>query len=106
MAPSSSRPLLFRALCALLGCLLLLLQVRLWVSEDGFAEASRLRSQVQLQERENRELGDRNRRLDAEVVDLKKGFAALEERARSDLGLISPNETFFVFGKSTANRQD
>lgn len=83
--------------------MLVLLQVRLWVSEDGFAEANRLSAQVALQERENRELADRNRRLDAEVRDLKKGFSALEERARSDLGLISPNETFFVFGEDASD---
>ena len=42
------------------------------------------------------------RRLDAEVRDLKRGFAAVEERARSDLGLISPGESFYVFGDPEA----
>ena len=101
-----SRPLLFRVLCVGLGGMFLMLQIRLWVSEDGFAEAGRLRTQVDLQDRENRELADRNRRLDADVRDLKKGFSALEERARSDLGLIAPNETFFVFGENAADLRD
>lgn len=91
-------PLLFRSLCVVLGTMFLLLQLRLWVSDGGFVEMNRLKSQVMLQTRENNELTERNTRLAAEVGDLKKGFGALEERARSDLGLISPNETFFVFG--------
>lgn len=98
--------MLFRVLCVGLGCMLLFLQVRLWLSEDGFAEMNRLRTQVALQDRENRALAERNRRLDAEVGDLKQGFAALEERARSDLGLISPNESFFVFGAGTLKPDD
>ena len=102
----SLHPLLFRSLCAVLGTMLLLLQLRLWVSEDGFTEMNRLKSQVSLQTRENSELAERNGRLTAEVGDLKKGFGALEERARSDLGLISPNETFFVFGADATDSGD
>ncbi|MFQ5635719.1 MAG: septum formation initiator family protein, partial [Gammaproteobacteria bacterium] len=63
----------------------------------GFSEVSRLRAQVELQRNENAELAIRNTRLQAEVVDLDSGFAAVEERARSDLGLISPDESFYVF---------
>lgn len=81
---------------ALVG-LLAILQVRLWISEDGFSEVSRLKAQVELQRHENAELADRNKRLEAEVSDLRGGFAAVEERARSDLGLIAPDETFYVF---------
>jgi cell division protein FtsB len=87
----------------LLGLLLFLLtalQIRLWVSEDGFAEVSRLRSQISFQGQENARLTERNQRLEADVQDLKRGFTALEERARSDLGLISPDESFYVFGDS------
>jgi cell division protein FtsB len=79
-------------------CLFAVLQVRLWVSEDGFREMSRLHNQVALQQNENRELAARNARLDAEVKDLTRGFAAVEERARSDLGLVAPEESFYVFG--------
>jgi cell division protein FtsB len=80
--------------------ILALLQVRLWVSEDGFRGVAQLRRQVVVQRDENRELAERNRRLDAEVADLQQGFSALEERARSDLGLIGSNETFFIFSGS------
>jgi cell division protein FtsB len=90
------RPILLRATLLVLGVLLVLLQARLWVSEDGFAGMQRLGQRVELQRTENEELAERNERLHAEVRDLKSGFTALEERARSDLGLIAPNETFFV----------
>jgi len=76
---------------------LALLQLRLWVSDDGFRGVAQLRGQVAAQRDQNRELADRNRRLEAEVADLRQGFSALEERARSDLGLIGPNETFFIY---------
>ncbi len=80
-------------------CLLLVLQVRLWISSGGFSEVSRLRQQVELQIHENEQLAERNERLEAEVKDLQRGFGAVEERARSDLGLIGQDETFYVFSK-------
>ena len=89
--------MLMRAMTAILVAIVILLQVRLWVSEDGFRGVSRLRTQVAGQRAENRQLEERNRRLEAEVADLRQGFSALEERARSDLGLIGPNETFYIF---------
>ena len=88
--------MLMRWLSATLVVLLALLQLRLWVSEDGYRGVAQLRNQVSAQRAENRELADRNRRLDAEVADLRQGFSALEERARSDLGLIGANESFFI----------
>jgi cell division protein FtsB len=77
--------------------LLAIIQARLWISRDGFPEVSRLGAQAELQRRENAELAERNARLEAEVEDLRGGFAAVEERARSDLGLIAPDETFYLF---------
>ena len=74
---------------------LLLLQYRLWLSDDGVREVLRLRSAVAEQQSENTRLLERNRQLAAEVRDLKQGYAALEERARSDLGMIAGNETFY-----------
>ena len=90
------RPLFLRVTLVVLGVFLILLQARLWVSEDGFVGARRLQDRVDLQRAENQELAERNERLHAEVRDLKSGFTALEERARADLGLIAPNETFYV----------
>jgi cell division protein FtsB len=77
---------------------LLLLQYRVWFSGDGVSEVLRLRSAVAAQQADNQRLSDRNRQLAAEVRDLKQGFSALEERARSDLGMVGRNETFFQVG--------
>jgi len=82
-------------LAAALLAALVLLQYRLWLSADGVSEVVRLRAAVEVQRSENNQLSDRNRQLAAEVRDLKQGYSALEERARSDLGMIGPNETFF-----------
>ncbi len=78
----------------LLG-VLALLQLRLWFSDDGVREVRRLQGAVQEQEEKNAELRARNEQLAAEVKDLKEGLAAVEERARSDLGMIGANETFY-----------
>ena len=78
-----------------LGAVLLLLQYRLWMSNDGVREVLRLRSAVTSQQADNLRLAERNRQLSAEVRDLKQGYVALEERARTDLGMIARNETFF-----------
>jgi cell division protein FtsB len=82
-------------LVALFAALLLLLQYRVWLSPDGAREVLRLDSAVAGQQAENSRLLERNRQLAAEVRDLKQGYAALEERARTDLGMISGNETFY-----------
>ena len=74
---------------------LLLLQYRIWFSADGVSNVLHLRSAVASQQSDNQRLSDRNRQLAAEVRDLKQGYAALEERARTDLGMVASNETFF-----------
>ena len=80
---------------AALASVLLLLQYRLWISGDGLSEVLRLKSAVTAQQVDNLRLSERNRQLSAEVHDLKQGYVALEERARTDLGMIASNETFF-----------
>lgn len=82
-------------LAAALVLVLILLQSRLWLSEHGNRELVRLESAVAKQRAQNEELKQRNQQLAAEVADLKNGFGALEERARSDLGMVAPNETFY-----------
>ena len=91
-----------RSLAATLFVLLVLLQYRLWLSGDGVQELTRLSVAVDRQKNENSELTARNEQLVAEVADLKAGMAAIEERARSELGMIGRNETFYqvVPGKS------
>jgi cell division protein FtsB len=82
-------------LAASLLAALLVLQYRLWMSNDGEREVWRLDAAVSAQKAENARLAERNRQLAAEVHDLKQGYAALEERARTDLGMVAGNETFF-----------
>jgi cell division protein FtsB len=84
-----------RLLLLALSLSLILLQARLWVSEEGMREVWRLRAQVADRTEENRVLAANNAVLDAEVQDLKQGLAAAEERARSELGMIAPGETFY-----------
>jgi cell division protein FtsB len=84
-----------RVFAALLVLALVSLQVRLWVSDQGMREVSRLQAAIALQSAANREQAERNRQLAAEVSDLKVGLTALEERARSELGMVGNNETFY-----------
>jgi cell division protein FtsB len=86
-----------------LALVILLLQYRVWLSEDGVRELDRLKRAVAAQRSENDQLAERNKQLAAEVRDLKTGLDALEERARSDLGMIASHETFYqVVPPSTA----
>lgn len=75
--------------------LIAVLQYRLWVGEGSFAEVHELRQATARQEQENQALRQRNRALEAEVRDLRTGLEAIEERARSELGMIKEGETFF-----------
>ena len=75
--------------------LVVLLQYRIWLSDDGVREAYRLRQAVDQQVSTNSELKRRNEQLAAEVADLKSGMTAIEERARSELGMVAPGESFY-----------
>jgi cell division protein FtsB len=74
---------------------LVLLQYRLWASDEGMREVWHLSAAVESQRAENAVLVERNDQLKAEVTDLKQGLTALEERARHDLGMVAVNETFY-----------
>ena len=84
-----------RALLAVLLLLLLALQYKLWFGEGGYRDVQRLAQRVEEQAQENEILAQRNRELQAEVEDLRQGLEAIEERARSELGLIKENEEFY-----------
>lgn len=84
-----------RAIVLLLVVLLGWLQYRLWLGNGGQREVTALQGEVARQEAENARLAQRNAALAAEVQDLKSGEAAVEERARSELGMIRPGETFY-----------
>jgi cell division protein FtsB len=84
-----------RIIAAILLVLVLALQYRLWVSPNGMRDLWRTEKAIEAQTQENERLAERNRTLAAEVRDLKEGRAAIEERARTDLGMVGGNETFF-----------
>ena len=84
-----------RVLLLTLALVLVLLQGRLWLSSDGLQEIWRLDAQVLERSEENRTLASRNAALEAEVLNLKQGLAAAEERARTELGMIADGETFY-----------
>lgn len=79
----------------LLTVILVLLQYRLWFSHAGLPSSMHLHRSVEIQRAENDKLEERNQVLAAEVQDLKSGLDAIEERARSELGMIKNGETFF-----------
>jgi cell division protein FtsB len=84
-----------RIFATVLVLAVVLLQYRVWVSDHGVREVSRLSEAVQAQAAANIEQRERNRQLVAEVNDLKGGLTALEERARSELGMVGNSETFY-----------
>jgi len=84
-----------RALLLILAAVLLVLQYRLWISEEGWREVWGLRAAIRVQREDNGRLLERNQRLEAEVGDLKEGLEAAEEIARTDLGMIGPGETLY-----------
>jgi cell division protein FtsB len=75
--------------------LLVYLQYRLWAGEGGLLDVWELHREVEDQRQENARLRERNAALNAEVLDLKQGLEAIEERAREDLGMVKEGETFY-----------
>lgn len=82
-------------LLLVLAVLLAWLQYRFWFGPGNSGEVMMLEAQVAHQTQDNEGLRQRNQALAAEVKDLKDGEAAIEERARSELGMIKPGETFY-----------
>ncbi len=76
--------------------LILVLQFQYWLGEDSVRSHNLLQQEVATQQAINDELQQRNERLEIEVLDLKNGLEAVEERARSELGLIAEGETFYM----------
>lgn len=85
-----------RIVLGIMVILLLALQYKVWFGDAGYLEAAELRRQVESQRDRAEKLAQRNRRLTAEVLALKDGYAAVEARARNDLGMIRRGETFYL----------
>ena len=94
-----------RTLLAILLVILVLLQLKMWFGEGGYRDVQRLAERVEEQARENDALAQRNRELQAEVEDLRQGLDAIEERARSELGMTKEDEEFYQVVPGT-NGQD
>ena len=86
-----------KALVAILVVLLIALQYRLWFGDGSVQEVWRLRTEARTSQEALMQLESRNQALQAEVADLKSGLDAIEERARSELGMIDEDETFYRF---------
>ena len=84
-----------RVVIAVLLLLTLYLQYALWFTRGGIRDVDKLKQSVTEQKDEIARLKERNRALAAEVIDLKQGLEAIEERARSDMGMIKEGEVFF-----------
>ena len=84
-----------RLLAIVLAALVLLIQYPLWLGKGGALRVWEMERQIEVQRESNSKLQVRNAALDAEVRDLKQGLEAVEERARSELGMIRKDEIFF-----------
>ena len=95
-----------RWLLLILVLLFLLIQYSLWFGDSSLPGSWDLKRQVQAQKLENKQLEQRNKALKAEVLDLKQGKDAIEERARSELGMIKKGETFYQIIESDEKNHD
>lgn len=82
-------------LFVVLTLLLAGLQYRLWVGDGSLAQVTDLQRQIAEQQGENERLLERNRILEAEVLELKQGMETVEERARHELGMVKEGETLY-----------
>jgi cell division protein FtsB len=94
-------------LSGLLLIVLIFLQYRLWIGHGSLAEVSRLRDDITKQQVLNDRLESRNQLLESEVLELQQGVDSLEERARSELGMIKKGETYYqlIAPKSAKQQQ-
>ena len=72
------------------------LQFQVWLGDNSVRTLNSLKNEITLQTDTNLALSERNRELEIEIVDLKTGVESIEERARSELGMIEKGETFFL----------
>ncbi|MCW8923653.1 MAG: cell division protein FtsB, partial [Gammaproteobacteria bacterium] len=93
-----------KKIIALLLVLLVVLQYRLWLGDGGIPEILQLEKEVEVVQTQVKKLKERNQALDAEVQDLKKGMDAIEERARSELGMICKDEVYYQVISSDSDR--
>lgn len=83
--------------------IVILLQVKLFTGNGSIVQVHGLQKEVALQQEMVEKLKERNQTLEAEVQDLKHRLGALEERARTDLGMIKGKESFYQYSSSVNN---
>lgn len=93
-----------KALTLIFVILIALLQYPLWLGKGSWLRVWDLNRQIAEQQEKNNGLKARNEALDAEVLDLKSGRAAIEERARSELGMVKQDEVFYQVLENTATK--
>ncbi|UCH19045.1 MAG: cell division protein FtsB [Burkholderiales bacterium] len=81
-----------RSVTLVLAALLALVQADLWFGKGGLPRVVQLQTQLNAQRAANDAARERNTRIAAEVRDLKEGLEMVEERARTDLGMVRPDE--------------
>lgn len=91
-----------KALTLIFVILIALIQYPLWLGKGSWLRVWDLNRQIADQQEKNNGLKARNDTLDAEVLDLKSGRAAIEERARSELGMVKQDEVFYQVLENTA----
>lgn len=88
-----------RAVSALLIALLVILQAQLWTGRGSVPNIREMQQRLTSQQAKNMQSQARNDQLAAEVRDLKEGLEMVEEKARSELGMVKPNEIFIQVNK-------
>lgn len=79
--------------------LFLLLQVDIWIKKDGYKRKVELAEMIEIQTEANKEMTIRNNQLQQEIIDLKNGTEAIEEKARTEMGMIKEGEEFYLIAK-------
>ena len=83
-------------LALLLVLLLVMMQVNIWLTKDGYSRVAEIKELIQDQQKENNQMVSRNSQLKEEIKDLKDGYSAIEEKAREDIGMIKEGEEFYL----------
>ena len=95
-----------KTLFGFLAIVFLTFQYQLWIGEDSVRSLNLLEVELEAQRSDNEGLKARNKLVEIEVLDLKNGLEAVEERARSELGMIEQGETFYMILPAKAEAVD
>ena len=88
-----------RVVAALLIGLLAVVQAQLWLGRGSVVDVAQMQRKLDEQKARNALAQQANERLAAEVRDLQEGLEMVEERARSELGMVKPNEIYVQIAK-------